>query len=604
MTTENTPDPAAPDTIVLVHGLWVTPRSWEKWVEHYENKGYRVLAPAYPGFEVEVEALNEDPSPIEALTIPAVVEHLENIVGELDRAPIIMGHSAGGLFTQILLDHGYGAAGVAIDSAPAEGVRVTPVSQIRVFFPILRNPANRHRAVGFTKEQFHYAFANTLSREDSDEVYERYHIPAPGSFVWAGPLANFTPGHQDVYVNFRNEDRAPLLFIAGGEDNLMPPSVNQSNAKHYRHTNSVTDYKEFPGRSHYTVGQDGWEEVADYALEWAEEHATTRPARKEIFMSSSSAPLSTPEGPGSVSGAPNLPTGFTDTFTSRYIDTGELRQHAVIGGEGPPLLLVHGWPENWYAWRLLMPQLAQDFEVIAPDQRGIGLTDKPRDGYDTGTLANDLVALMDALGHERFAVVGHDTGLIISYALAADHPDRVDRLAVVEVPGPLGVGPSPPLFGLPEPINNKLWHLAFNRVNDEMTEQLVRGREDIFFGYEFAIQGGQKGLPDEVQRYYFDLYSDPDVLRGSFGFYRALDTTLAQNAERKNRPLTMPVLAIGGAESWGEEVGNGIKPAADDVQSVVISSAGHWVAEQAPEEMLAALTEFLAPYREGGGGLR
>ena len=277
MTAENTPTPAAPDTIVLIHGLWVTPRSWEKWVERYEGRGYRVLAPAYPGFEVEVEALNEDPSPIEALTIPAVVEHLEGIVGELDRAPIIMGHSAGGLFTQILLDHGYGAAGVAIDSAPAEGVRVTPVSQIRIFFPILRNPANRHRAVGFTKEQFHYAFANTLSREESDKVYERYHIPAPGSFVWAGPLANFTPGHQDVYVNFRNEDRAPLLFIAGGEDNLMPPAVNQSNAKHYRHTNSVTDYKEFPGRSHYTVGQDGWEEVADYALEWAVEHAK-RPA--------------------------------------------------------------------------------------------------------------------------------------------------------------------------------------------------------------------------------------------------------------------------------------------------------------------------------------
>ena len=270
MTAENT---AAPDTIVLIHGLWVTPRSWQHWIEHYENKGYRVLAPAYPGFEVEVEALNEDPSPIEALTIPGVVEHLENIVGELENPPIIMGHSAGGLFTQILLDHGYGAAGVAIDSAPAEGVRVTPVSQIRVFFPILRNPANRHKAVGFTKEQFHYAFANTLSREDSDEVYERYHIPAPGSFVWAGPLANFTPGHQDTYVNFRNEERAPLLFIAGGEDNLMPPAVNQSNVKHYRHTKSITDYKEFPGRSHYTVGEDGWEEVADYALEWAIEHA-------------------------------------------------------------------------------------------------------------------------------------------------------------------------------------------------------------------------------------------------------------------------------------------------------------------------------------------
>src|ERR671916_1327222 len=289
VTAENTADPSAPDTIVLIHGLWVTSRSWEKWAERYEARGYRVLTPAYPGFEVEVEALNEDPSPIEALTIPAVVEHLENIVGELENPPIIMGHSAGGLFTQILLDHGYGAAGVAIDSAPAEGVRVTPVAQIRLFFPFLKNPANRHRAVGFTKEQFHNAFANTLSREDSDKVYERYHIPAPGSFVWAGPLANFTPGHQDVYVNFRNEDRAPLLFIAGGEDNLVPPAVNESNAMHYRHTKSVTDYKEFPGRSHYTLGQESWEEVADYALEWAEEHAVTR---KEILMSSSSTHLS------------------------------------------------------------------------------------------------------------------------------------------------------------------------------------------------------------------------------------------------------------------------------------------------------------------------
>src|SRR5215217_3908495 len=320
-------------------------------------------------------------------------------------------------------------------------------------------------------------------------------------------------------------------------------------------------------------------------------------------MRSSSTHLPTSEGPGSVSGAPHLPAGFTDTFTSRYIDTGELRQHAVTGGEVPPLLLVHGWPQNWYAWRLLMPELAQDFDIIAVDQRGIGLTDKPQDGYDAGTLAGDLVALMDELGHERFAVVGHDTGYIISYALAADHSDRVARLAVAEVPGPLGVGPSPPLF-VPDPINNRVWHIPFNRVNDELTEQLVRGREDIFFGYEFAIQGGGKKLPDDVQRYYFDLYSDPDALRGSFGFYRAWGTTLVQEQQRKNQRLTMPVLAIGGAESWGEAAGEGMKPAADDVQTVVIPGAGHWVAEQAPEEMLAALTEFLAPYREGGGSLR
>ena len=122
-----------------------------------------------------------------------------------------------------------------------------------------------------------------------------------------------------------------------------------------------------------------------------------------------------PEGPGSVSGAPHLPPGFRATFTSHFVDAGGLRQHAVIGGDGPPLLLVHGWPENWYAWRLLMPALARDFTVIAVDQRGIGLTDKPRVGYDSATLAGDLAALMDALGHQRFAVVGHDTGYFIGY---------------------------------------------------------------------------------------------------------------------------------------------------------------------------------------------
>ena len=210
--------------------------------------------------------------------IPAIVEHIGGIIDGLESPPIIIGHSAGGVLTQILLDRGHGAAGVAIDSVPAEGVKVVPVSQIRSLFPILNSLSNRHRAVGFTPEQWHYAFANTLSREESDAAHERYHIPASGRLVWVGATANFTPGHQEAYVDFKNEDRAPLLFIAGSEDNIMPPAVNQSNAKHYRHAKSVTDYKEFEGRSHYIIGEDGWEEVADYALEWATEHATTRPA--------------------------------------------------------------------------------------------------------------------------------------------------------------------------------------------------------------------------------------------------------------------------------------------------------------------------------------
>jgi pimeloyl-ACP methyl ester carboxylesterase len=201
----------------------------------------------------------------------------------------------------------------------------------------------------------------------------------------------------------------------------------------------------------------------------------------------------TPEGPGSVSGAPNLPAGFTDTFTSRYVDTGQLRLHAVTGGQGPPLLLVHGWPQIWYAWRMLMPTLAEDFQVIAVDQRGIGLSDKPQDGYDTATLARDLVALMEALGHQRFAMYGTDTGMPIAYALAADHPDRLERLVVSEAPLP-GVTPSPPLL-LPPPLNARLWHLAFNQLPAEVNEQLVRGREDVFFGAEFDASAGTNKLP-------------------------------------------------------------------------------------------------------------
>ena len=303
-----------------------------------------------------------------------------------------------------------------------------------------------------------------------------------------------------------------------------------------------------------------------------------------------------PEGPGSVSGAPNLPEGFTDTFTSRYIDTGELRLHAVIGGEGLPLLLVHGWPQTWYQWRLLMPQLARDFEVIAVDQRGIGLSDKPQDGYDIGTLAADLVALMEALGHQRFALVGFDTGMLIAYALAADHPERLDRLVVGEAFVP-GVTPSPPLF-VPGPINERIWHIAFNRLS-MVNEDLVRGREDIFFGAEYAAWAGTP-LPDEVVKYYIDrLASDPEALRGSFELYRALDTDFAQSEQRKSRRLTMPVLVIGGAQSVGEDVANTMKLVADDVQSVVIPGSGHWIAEEAPEEMLSALRDFLAPYQDG-----
>jgi pimeloyl-ACP methyl ester carboxylesterase len=262
---------SAPDTIVLIHGFWMTPRSWEDWVKYYEAKGFNVVAPAYPGLEVEVEALNEDPTPIAELTVPAIIEHLESVVAPLDN-PIIMGHSAGGVFTQILLDKGYGASAVVLNSAPTEGVKVAPLSQLRSTFPILKNPANRHRAAGFTFEQFMYSFTNGVPEEVARPLYERYAVPASGGILLESVLANIKPGHQDTWVDYANPNRAPLLFISGSTDHIMPPSVQKSNAKHYKGEGTVTEIVEFEG-PHFMPALEGWEKIADHALDWALAHA-------------------------------------------------------------------------------------------------------------------------------------------------------------------------------------------------------------------------------------------------------------------------------------------------------------------------------------------
>lgn len=302
---------------------------------------------------------------------------------------------------------------------------------------------------------------------------------------------------------------------------------------------------------------------------------------------------------GSVAGSPGLPAGFADTFKDRFVHANGIRQHVVIGGEGPPLLLVHGWPENWYAWRYVMPELAKKYTVIAVDQRGIGLTEKARTGYDTTTLAHDLAALMTKLGHQRFAVVGHDTGMVISYALAADFRDRVARLAVAEVPGPPTLKGSPPAF-IDAAHNDKLWHISFNRVDDRLILDMVSSNADAYYRYEYEIQGGGTTPPEKAIKYYIGLYtSDRASLRSSFGFYRAWDATTTQNASRQATPLAIPVLGIGGVNSWGPAVGGAMNGFATNVQTAVIAGAGHWVAEQAPKNLLATLVPFLEPYRTG-----
>lgn len=275
----DTPDQTATATIVLIHGLWMTALSWEHWVERYEDRGFNVIARSWPGMDGDIDELRRDPSGIEHLGIEEIVDHFAEIIGELDRPPIIMGHSFGGAFTQILLDRGLGAAGVAIDSGPVKGLLALPASTLKTGFPVLKNPSNNHRAVPLTAEEFHYAFTNTLTDEESAAVYERYAVPGPGRVLFQGAFANFNP-HSPAAIDFKNSNRAPLLFIAGGDDHVAPASLNESNLKHYRKSDAITELKEFPGRSHYTLGQEGWEEVADYALDWAVSHAALQAAAR------------------------------------------------------------------------------------------------------------------------------------------------------------------------------------------------------------------------------------------------------------------------------------------------------------------------------------
>ncbi|TDD80905.1 alpha/beta hydrolase [Saccharopolyspora karakumensis] len=298
-----------------------------------------------------------------------------------------------------------------------------------------------------------------------------------------------------------------------------------------------------------------------------------------------------PTGFGSVTGVPNLPEGFTDTFRSRYVTVDGLRLHAVTGGQGPGLLLLGGWPQSWYAWRFVMPTLARDFTVIAVDPRGTGLSDKPADGYDSATLATDLVRMMEELGCPRFAMVGHDVGMWTGYAMAVDHPGRIERLAVAEAIIP-GVSPSPPLVDSRR-MNDFLWHINFNRTHD-INEQLVRGREGIYFGYQFATKAATpRSIPTYAVKYYVDALRDFDALRASFDYYRAIDEIIEQNEVRRRHKLALPVLAIAGGSACGDSVAIEMRSVAEDVTSVVIPECGHYVPEEAPEALLEALGQFL-----------
>jgi pimeloyl-ACP methyl ester carboxylesterase len=253
-------------TIVLINGLWMTALSWEHWARHYRDKGYSVIAANWPGMEGDIEQLRRDPSSFGNLGLTDVVDHYEQIIGELETPPMIIGYGFGGLVTQILLDRGWGAAGVAIASAPVNGIARLPLSMLKQAFSVLGNSFNSHETTSLTPKQFHRAFTDSLTETESLDAFKRYTVPAPNRVLLQTAFANFTR-HTAITVNFRNDTRAPLLLVAGSQDRVAPSSMIKANFDLYRESKADTDYKEFPDQTHFSLLQET--KVADYVLGWA-----------------------------------------------------------------------------------------------------------------------------------------------------------------------------------------------------------------------------------------------------------------------------------------------------------------------------------------------
>jgi pimeloyl-ACP methyl ester carboxylesterase len=259
--------------IVLIHGMWMTPRSWDNWVDHYADRGYRAIAPGWPGVK-DPEETRSDPSALKGLGIKKVVDHYEEIIRGLDRPPIIIGHSFGGLFTQLLLDRGLGVAGVAIGTATPKGVLLLPPSTLRAGLPALKNPFNRNGLCPLTPKQFRWRFTNTLDQQESDAIYREHYIPGTNRPFFEAAFAN-TSRNSPAAVNYSSPSRPPLLLICGSEDHISPPSVNRSLLKLQRKAPSATELKVYPGRPHFMAGLERWEDLADDALNWSLEHTWT-----------------------------------------------------------------------------------------------------------------------------------------------------------------------------------------------------------------------------------------------------------------------------------------------------------------------------------------
>ncbi|NUP53716.1 MAG: alpha/beta hydrolase [Catenulispora sp.] len=256
-----------PTPVIFIHGLWLHSTSWQPWIDLFREEGYAPSAPGWPGDPDTVEDSRLNPESIAGHGIDDVVEHYAEIIRGLDTLPILIGHSFGGMIAQKLLGQDLAAAAVAVDAAQIKGVLPLPLSALRATLPVFRNPANKHRAVSLTAEQFRFAFGNALSEQESDELFERWTIPAPGKPLFEAAAANFNP-HSPAKVDTANSGRGPLLLMSGGKDHTVPESVTRATLKQYRHSDAVTEFADFPGKGHSLTIDSGWREVADAALAW------------------------------------------------------------------------------------------------------------------------------------------------------------------------------------------------------------------------------------------------------------------------------------------------------------------------------------------------
>jgi pimeloyl-ACP methyl ester carboxylesterase len=251
--------------VVFVHGLWLLPSSWDRWATLFEEAGYTALTPGWPDDPETVDEANAHPETFANKTVGQVADHFEELIGELTTKPAVIGHSFGGLLTQILAGRGVCAASVAIDPAPFRGVLPLPISALKSASPVLSNPINVHRAVPLTYEQFRFGFANAVSEDEAKELYETFAVPASGAPLFQAATANLNPW-TEAKVNSRNPDRGPLLIMSGEKDNTVPWAIANASFKKQRRNEGVTEIVEIPNRGHALTIDSGWREVADAAL--------------------------------------------------------------------------------------------------------------------------------------------------------------------------------------------------------------------------------------------------------------------------------------------------------------------------------------------------